>query len=143
MDQIALDFAISNNIPIGGYCPRGRLCESGIIPLKYTLIETESEDYQIRTMRNVQDSDGTLIIYDTNMKYGTLFTHQYCIKFGTPVYVADISGLEKDTLISFNNWITDHQIKVLNIAGPRASEGISPIQVNKLLHTLFGIIDYL
>ncbi|MFQ6610036.1 MAG: putative molybdenum carrier protein [Fidelibacterota bacterium] len=143
VDQIALDFAISQSIPIGGFCPRGRLCESGIIPQKYTLVETESEDYQVRTMRNVQESDGTLIIYDKEMKNGTLFTYEFCRKIERPVYLAVISGHEKNDPVKFKRWISEHQIQILNIAGPRASEEVSPIRVKKLLQYLFGIIDYL
>ncbi len=37
VDRAALDFAINNGIPCGGWCPKGRLAEDGKLPLKYPL----------------------------------------------------------------------------------------------------------
>ncbi len=63
VDRAALDFCLENNIPCGGWCPKGRMAEDGRISDKYPLIETESEDYAERTRLNVENSDGTLIIF--------------------------------------------------------------------------------
>src|SRR5437870_5407187 len=60
-DRAAFDWAIANNIPHGGWCPRGRLAEDGIIPDFYRMQETVSTEYVVRTERNVTESDGTVI----------------------------------------------------------------------------------
>ncbi|HUA65215.1 MAG TPA: putative molybdenum carrier protein [Alphaproteobacteria bacterium] len=62
VDRAALEWAIENGVPHGGWCPKGRPAEDGIIPSKFHLEETESEDYSVRTRRNVQDADATVIL---------------------------------------------------------------------------------
>jgi hypothetical protein len=44
-DRAALDFAIANGIAHGGWCPKGRKAENGVIPAKYALQETPSAAY--------------------------------------------------------------------------------------------------
>src|SRR6266496_3086201 len=61
-DRAALDFAIGRGIAHGGYCPRGRVAEDGMIPERYQLRETPSSDYAPRTEWNVRDSDGTVVL---------------------------------------------------------------------------------
>ncbi len=60
-DRAALDWAISNNILHGGWCPKGRLAEDGRINPKYELDETPKTEYIQRTEWNVRDSDATVI----------------------------------------------------------------------------------
>jgi hypothetical protein len=62
VDRAALDWAIARGIPHGGWCPAGRIAEDGMIPERYQLRETASPGYRERTRRNVEDSDGTLIL---------------------------------------------------------------------------------
>ena len=62
VDRAALDVGLAWGLPIGGWCPRGRTAEDGPIPARYPLRETESAKYDVRTRRNVRDSDGTLIL---------------------------------------------------------------------------------
>src|SRR5215510_967319 len=61
-DRAALDWAIAWQIPHGGWCPLGRLAEDGPIAAKYQLKETPTADYAERTLWNVRDSDGTVIL---------------------------------------------------------------------------------
>ncbi len=44
-DRAALDWAIANNVPHGGWCPKGRAAEDGVLAEKYQLTETESAGY--------------------------------------------------------------------------------------------------
>jgi len=60
-DRVGLDWAIWHDIPHGGWCPRGRKAEDGVIPPRYQLSETPSASYLQRTEWNVRDSDGTVI----------------------------------------------------------------------------------
>jgi hypothetical protein len=60
-DRAALDWAIFHDIPHGGWCPKGRKAEDGVIPPQYQLTETPSASYLQRTEWNVRDSDGTVI----------------------------------------------------------------------------------
>jgi hypothetical protein len=73
-DQGALDAAIALKIPHGGWCPKGRKCEHGVIPAKYSLRETESPAYEERTEWNVRDSDGTVVLTFGNPTGGSALT---------------------------------------------------------------------
>jgi len=116
VDRAALDAAIAAGLPVGGWCPRGRKAEDGVINQRYPLQETPSAGYAQRTEWNVRDSDGTLIFYISEMKGGTLLTMQMAERYGRPCWCVD---LEKSRLPELP--LRDSQ-SVLNVAGPRESE---------------------
>jgi hypothetical protein len=60
--RAALDVAMELGIRCGGWCPKGRLAEDGSIDYLYPLKETDSSEYWRGTEKNVQDSDGSLIM---------------------------------------------------------------------------------
>jgi hypothetical protein len=62
-DQGALDAAIKLGVSYGGWIPKGRITEDGTPPDKYKLQEMLSDSYPKRTVQNVIDSDGTVIIF--------------------------------------------------------------------------------
>jgi predicted Rossmann-fold nucleotide-binding protein len=62
VDRGALDAAMLAGIPVGGACPKGRKAEDGLIPDRYPLTELASENYRVRTEKNVKDADATLIL---------------------------------------------------------------------------------
>ena len=119
VDRAALDVAIAHELEHGGWCPRGRLAEDGAIPDRYDLRETDSAEYAVRTEMNVVDSDGTLILYDRELKGGTKLTFRLAKKHGRPVTVVDLSTEPSPTDV--RQWLQEENIHVLNVAGPRAS----------------------
>ena len=52
VDRAALDAAIAAGVKIGGWCPKTRKAEDGVIPEIYTLNETPSAEYDQRTEWN-------------------------------------------------------------------------------------------
>ncbi len=121
-DRAALDFAIENDISHGGWCPKGRVAEDGVLDKKYQLKETPSEEYEERTEWNIRDSDGTVIFAcETELTGGTLHTKQIAEKMGRPflVLIKDIDSNPEQKLIQF---IEEYKIKTLNVAGPRTSK---------------------
>lgn len=85
VDQGALEAGLLLNIPTGGFCPRGKICETGTIPEKYPLTETSSSDYETRTEKNIIRSHGTLILTRTfSLKGGTLLTRELAEKHRKP-----------------------------------------------------------
>ena len=93
VDRGALDAALALGFACGGWCPAGRLAEDGPIPERYPVVELAGGDYRARTRRNVQDSDGTLIIASGAPKGGTLETLRDCRRFGKPHMVVDASAV--------------------------------------------------
>jgi hypothetical protein len=84
VDRAAFDTSLAFNIPIGGWCPNGRMAEDGIIDdQKYpNLKETDSSEYSVRSLYNVIDSHATLMFnIGRHVKGGTLETRKYCAKY--------------------------------------------------------------
>ncbi|HZN03156.1 MAG TPA: putative molybdenum carrier protein [Candidatus Polarisedimenticolia bacterium] len=123
VDRAALDAALDAGFPCGGWCPPGREAEDGPIPGRYPLDEMPSGGYLERTIRNVEESDGTLVIHFGPLRGGTERTVFHCTRLGKPVLLVDGDrvppGPTADRAAVF---IAQHRIAVLNVAGPRASQ---------------------
>jgi hypothetical protein len=122
-DRAALDFALENGIPIGGWVPKGRLAEDGRIPERYAgLVESESADPAVRTARNVRDSDATLILSHGPLEGGSLLTHREATRTGKPVLHLDLDQLAHAAAADhLGTWLAEVRPAILNVAGPRAS----------------------
>jgi hypothetical protein len=136
VDRAALDVALRLDIPAAGWCPRGRLAEDGRIGPGYPLVETETSEYAERTRLNVRDSDGTLILAWGEMTGGTALTRVFALQLGKPHLVVDLAA--GPSVAESLAWIKAHGVRVLNVAGPRASTvpGIYTLAAN-YLETLF------
>ena len=123
VDRAALDAALGLGIPAGGWCPEGRLAEDGVIPEKYPLNELKGGSYPERTMKNVIDSDGTLIIYFNTISDGTELTRKYCVNEAKPHLLIDGKKINQaEAVQQIIEFIQEYRIAVLNVAGPRASK---------------------
>ncbi|MGH7128405.1 MAG: putative molybdenum carrier protein [Planctomycetaceae bacterium] len=119
-DRAALDVALELGIPCGGWCPRGRRAEDGVIPARYPLQETRSPQDRVRTRWNVRDSEGTLILARGELTGGTLLTRQCALKLPRPLLIVDL--VESADPAPVADWLREHTMTVLNIAGPRESQ---------------------
>ena len=120
VERAALDVALERDIPCGGWCPKGRKAEDGVIPAKYPLRETESVDYAERTRLNVLDSDGTIILHTGKLTGGTALTAQLAGTHDRPLLVVDLDrSPAPDEVI---RWISDNRVMILNVAGPRETD---------------------
>jgi hypothetical protein len=122
VDRAGLDAAIVAGIPIGGYCPKGRLAEDGTIPDTYPMIELESPESYYRTEKNVLQSDGTLIINKGELSQGTKLTVDFCVQYGKPRLVVQLDSDKPVEPAHVIRWIKAQLISTLNIAGPRESK---------------------
>jgi len=127
VDRAGLDAALNAGIPIGGYCPRGRLAEDGTIPEIYPMIELESPESYYRTEQNVINSDGTLILNKGVLSAGTKLTHDFTVKYGKPSLVVQLDADQIIEPAHVVRWIKGHLINTLNIAGPRESKCVGGI----------------
>ena len=122
VDRGALDAALDLGIPCGGWCPRGRRSEDGPIPEHYPLQETTSADYPVRTRKNVEDSDATLILTSGPATGGTLLTVNLCKRLGKPHLVIDLNRDDLTASLSqVRGWLAGFPDGTLNVAGPRES----------------------
>lgn len=124
VDRGALDAAIAKNVPCGGWCPKGRLAEDGVLDEKYPLTELANSGYRARTRKNVEDSDATVVIYfgTIALRSGTELTLATCIKKHRPYLLIDGEELSTtrtaERLVQF---VYDIGVERLNFAGPRGS----------------------
>lgn len=121
-DRAALDFALAHEIPHVGWCPAGHLAEDGRIEPRYQLHDTPDADPAQRTEWNVRDAEATVIVsIRAELSGGSKFTAAIAERLGKPcLHLAaerDEPGAA-DRLLAF---LLDHRVRVLNVAGPRAS----------------------
>jgi hypothetical protein len=123
VDRAALEWALANGVPHGGWCPKGRQAEDGVIPPQFQLRETGSSNYSIRTRRNVRDSGGTAIFSErAELTGGTQETADFAKEIGKPLlHLVSSIGID-EAATQLNAFLKEHGIVVLNVAGPRASE---------------------
>jgi hypothetical protein len=123
VDRGALDAALAAGFACGGWCPADRTAEDGPLAASYPLVELAGSGYEERTLKNVVDSDGTAILYRGALEGGTRLTAEYCQAHGKPCELLNAARLSPDEaareIIAF---IAGNGIRVLNVAGPRASK---------------------
>jgi hypothetical protein len=120
VDRAALDLALELGIPCGGWCPKGRKAEDGPIASKYPLREMPSPKYPPRTEKNIRESDGTLVLTWGPVTGGTALTVGLAGKRRKPCLVIDLS--QDGDPQEVREWTRIHDIKILNVAGPRESK---------------------
>ncbi len=123
-DQAALNAAISLGIDHGGWIPKGRLTEDGPLSERYKLEEMPTDSYPERTEKNVMASDGTLLISRGAPDGGTDYTRKMALKHGKQMLHIDLllHRNPADAASLVKSWIEMQHIRVLNVAGPRASK---------------------
>lgn len=147
VDQAALRAARDCGLEIGGWCPPGRECETGIIPPEFPLQETEQErsadapdvPRSQRTEWNVRDSDGTLVIGTGNAATdpGTAWAIKCAKRYGRPLLVSDLA--DPNAQHEVQEWLEQHRIVVLGVGGP--AESGSPGIGERAYLLLRGVFD--
>jgi len=120
-DRAALDVAIKFDIPHGGWVPKGRIAEDGPLSDNYSLQEISTSSYAKRIEQNVIDSDGTLVFSRGKPTGGTEYTRKMAMKHKRKMFHIDLNiTTSYDAASLILSWIKMHDIKTLNVAGPRA-----------------------
>jgi hypothetical protein len=133
VDQAALRVARELHLELGGWCPPGRVCESGVIPGELPLEPTPEDASEWtpeiprsqRTQWNVRDSDATLVLRPRSPHApdpGTDFAEQCARRCCKPLLVAD--PFSPTAAAEIRAWLSTLSIRTLNVAGP--SEASSP-----------------
>ncbi len=120
VDRAGLDAALEFGITCGGWCPLGRKAEDGVIPTRYPLQETQTEDYAERTRKNVQDADGVLVLLRSHVSGGTALTIEAARQLGKPVSIVKLT--DPRDCHAVRAWVRHERIRTLEIAGPRESQ---------------------
>jgi hypothetical protein len=122
VDRAALDAALAVGFACGGWCPADRNAEDGPIPDRYPMSLLAGGGYRQRTLKNVQDSDGTAILFKQSLTGGTKLTRDSCIREKKPFIVLDATQISVERAsAAIVRFIAENEISVLNVAGPRLS----------------------
>ena len=121
-DRAALDAALDARVACGGWCPADRSAEDGVIPTRYPVQPLPGGGNDQRTRQNVRDSDATVIFCFGEPTGGTETTRRACLEMNKPLLVVDAAGDPASAARRVREFIDAHEIRVLNVAGPRASE---------------------
>ncbi|MGA7276501.1 MAG: putative molybdenum carrier protein [Desulfocapsaceae bacterium] len=133
-DRGALDGAVSCSFPYGGAVPAGRKCEDGPLPQRYLMEELASEHYRDRTEKNVVDADGTLIVSHGALTGGSALTEKIARRLKKPCLHIDFDKVSLDKACEkTTDWVEQHMIRVLNVAGPRSSSDPEIYQLTRNL----------
>ncbi len=119
VDRAALDAALACGLTVGGWCPKGRIAEDGVISDRYPLTETPLATYRQRTTWNVRDSDATLIVTGGPLTGGTALTVAVAKNLCRRYRVLD--PRETRVAESVCDWMEEQHVATLNVAGPRES----------------------
>jgi Circularly permutated YpsA SLOG family len=123
VDRAALDVALRHGIECGGWSPTGRLDEFGKIPDHYPIQELPGGDFTERTLQNVKDSNGTVVIYPGELRGGTAQTVRFCVELDRPHQLIDASRVaSEDAAKLIADFVRRNEIDILNVAGPRQTE---------------------
>ena len=121
VDRAALDVALDLGMACGGWCPRGRAAEDGVLAASYPLRETVTADYAERTRLNVRDADATLVLTRGRPSGGTALTLDFARMLGRPSLVVDLGAPDSGAPARAGAWIEAEGVATLNVAGPRES----------------------
>lgn len=145
VDQAALRAAQDCGLETGGWCPPGRLCETGLIPDRFPLQETPEDRSPLapdiprsqRTEWNIRDSDASLILRPAALAFdpGTDWAEQYAAHLGRPVLVVD--PWDPGAAGRIKAWLGSLEIRTLGIGGP--SEGTAPGIGDQVYSVLVGV----
>lgn len=134
-DRGGLDAATEAGVRHGGWCPKGRKAEDGVIPAKYRLTEMESASYVARTEANVVDSDCTVVFTYGKPTGGSKKTAKFAAKHSRPCLWVNLDTMSDQWAAeAILDWITPNlpllkrgkltppPNPVVNIAGSRESK---------------------
>lgn len=126
-DRAALDVALERGIACGGWVPKGRVAEDGVIPSRYpNLLEADSIEARVRTELNVRDSDATVVFTCGAPAGGSAFTLEAADRLGKPALHLDLDVVPLPLAARrFAAWLDRVNARTLNVAGSRGSEDAS------------------
>ena len=146
VDRAALDVGLALGLAVGGWCAPGRQAEDGRITDDYPVVETLGQSDLFRIQRHIEDCDGVLIVNLGWSRTNTKMAAQYARQAGKPYLLVKLEqGIDP---VTFGRWLTDQQIAVLYVTGPReqqkpgvhaaASRFLSYLLGSQVIHSFCG-----
>lgn len=123
VDRGALDAALERTFPCGGWCSVDRMAEDRAIPQIYPLKELDSDSSRERTVRNIVDSDATVVVYFDQMQGGIGQIALHCVANRKPHRLIDGAMTDvSQAAAAIREFVEANNSQVLNVAGSLASK---------------------
>jgi len=119
-DIAGLEAAYYCGIKTGGWATKGFRTTDGPKPEykdRFNIRESDKPSYASRTWKNVKDSDGTVRFATDFSSSGELCTLKAIETFKKPYFDIDLNENIELFYNKFHLWITNNDIRVLNVAG--------------------------
>lgn len=130
----------------GGFMPLGFKTEDGNYPeyeARFGMVAMETPNYVLRTIKNLESSDITIIFaYDLN-SVGTKLTIKQCKQREKLLFIVSMREYTPEVNERIIDFLNKHQPKVVNIAGNRESKfpGLTE-QVYQILYEILKKLLY-
>lgn len=124
-DRGGLDAALTLGLGHGGWCPRGRRAEDGVVPARYRLEETAERGFAPMMRRNVEAADATIVFSRDKLTPGSRETIRPAKAAGRPVLHVRVAEAQKEPAAARGRvraWLEKNAVEVLNVAGSRESK---------------------
>jgi hypothetical protein len=148
-------------ITTGGTAPSNWYTENGPNPLLSLLGLTAEGDYRQRTIKNIKDSDGTVLLSLTSNSPGSVLTRNEAKRQGKPFLEVDLNAMialqqldAGDTTLTLRTlvleastaiqtWLVENTVRTLNVAGNREkSKDLATTHlVDRILTDVFTTLD--
>lgn len=144
VDRAGLVAAMTYSIRVGGWLPKGRLAEDGVVPDGFCGMKECDGGYRERTRLNVQYADATLVVSDKfPLSGGTGYTVKVAAELGKPCKIVDLDAADaaaqiREWMLSLESAVSVEKDRILlNVAGPR--ESVSPGIFEKAMDVLCSV----
>lgn len=130
VDRAALDFAKEQEMETGGWAPKGWQTANGPdLSLKGFGLKEHTGGYRERTIANIKDSDGTLILAFNMNSPGTKLTLNEANRQLKPCLSIHLADPDPERVAK---WIKRNQLEILNVAGNRQAPNVDIYKAAKI-----------
>lgn len=158
-DMAGLMAAFKKGVATGGTAPSNWYTEAGPNPLLELLGLKAEGDYRTRTIKNVRDADGTVLLTATPNSPGSMLTRNEAMRQGKPFFQVDTAGMHKlmtadsatigdlGTLVNkaigdIAGFVVLNRVATLNVAGNR--EKTKDLITTRLVERIMlGVLEHL
>jgi len=136
----ALDAAIRLDIPHAGWCYRDRKIDGGILARQYNVKEIDNPSYFQRLEKNIEDSEGTIILSYGQLVLGSKAVGEIAEKNNKPHLNVNLSKHPLNHAIALiRKWMTKHEIATVYFTGTKTGGGLSPTVYDEVIQVIEGI----
>ena len=136
----ALDAAIRLNIPHEGWCYKDRKTDDGILPKNYNVKEIDTPSYFQRLERNVEDSEGAVVLNYGQLVLGPRAVKDIADRYHKPCLIVDLSNHPINRAIDLiRKWMGKHDVATLYFTGTKLGGGLNRNVYDETIQIIEGV----